>query len=107
MYNELQPIRYIESESEEEVLFAHRGYRMEYKVCDTLQGELWKGEHMQLSDDGVRSTRAVAIKRVSKELTRKKISKVDDHGFTFCLDEDVVKEVCWFVGSLVRMCLSI
>eukprot|EP01084_Bolivina_argentea_P054453 99855_1 len=78
------PLELIEWASiDEEVVFAFNGYKQLHKICDVLQGELYKG--IQLS-----SNKFVAIKKTDKSQYRKNITV--QNNFSFCVTENRVKE---------------
>eukprot|EP01084_Bolivina_argentea_P054452 99852_1 len=78
------PLELIEWASiDEEVVFAFNGYKQLHKICDVLQGELYKG--IQLS-----SNKFVAIKRTDKSQYQKCITI--QNNFSFLITENRIKE---------------
>ena len=72
----------------ERLIFHHRGYTLcsdENKTCETLQGSRHRSEFTSISPDGTQTSKAVSIKKVDRELHRKRITIQD--GMTFVVEE--------------------
>ena len=69
----------------EEDIFTKHGYRVAHKMCDTMQGELFKAEHAEYQHQGC----PVAIKKVDRSLCANRTALED--GFEMCVN-DVIKE---------------
>ena len=90
MTNLLQMI----TQSDEDIMFAQNGYKRLHKLCDTLQGKLYKAEVTKITDgnngsQGIGSH--VCIKKCDKQICDDQIAKKDD-GMTFCVEENILKE---------------
>eukprot|EP01083_Nonionella_stella_P185938 679487_1 len=72
------------SQVELDSAFAINGYKKLNTICDTLQGTLYKAQHIS-------SGEYVAIKKVDKSLSNHQIA-IDEDGTTCCVSEDIVKE---------------
>ena len=76
---------------DEELLFNDNGYIKQYKICNTLQGELFKAEN-------INNGSYVAIKKTDKHLFAEQIANDQDkdnpslQGFKFCVSENIIKE---------------
>merc|ERR1712087_84780 len=80
------------NENAEDLQLASHGYRKIEKVCDALQGELFRAKIVSATTKnralGVGAI--VAIKKIDKELRKQKVATVDD--MTYCVEEDIEKE---------------
>eukprot|EP01084_Bolivina_argentea_P019007 35389_1 len=67
----------------EDILLHNHGYRIMHKICDTMQGDLFKALN-------VNTNRFVAIKKTDKQLFAKRIAIQDR--IHFCVTENIIKE---------------
>ena len=74
---------------DEDALFNQNGYKKLYKLCDTLQGELYKAEIINNKYD--LHKHHVVIKKTDKTLLQQRIT-ISDDGFNFCVSENIIKE---------------
>eukprot|EP01084_Bolivina_argentea_P078440 142328_1 len=72
------------SEIDEDITLADHSYTKVHKLCDTLQGDLWKAQDMKTNE-------YVTIKRTDKQLFQQQIS-IDDDNMQFCVSENIIKE---------------
>jgi len=82
-------------ETNEDITFGMHGYEKVSKICDSLQGDVYKARVVNPKVSGVALGDYVAIKRSSKELLEQKTAienQMDDTQMTFCVAEDIVKE---------------
>eukprot|EP01083_Nonionella_stella_P053781 142134_1 len=68
---------------DEDILFLRNGYQKVNKICDTLQGELYKAIQVDTNQH-------VAIKRTDKRLSKNNIAVEDD--ITFCVSANCIQE---------------
>merc|ERR1719461_2422861 len=76
--------------SEEEWTWENHGYAVAHKICDTLQGELYKCEVIKNTLPSAPCGTFVAIKKTEKTLFDQKVAIKDD--ITYLVDHDIVKE---------------
>jgi len=69
---------------DEELLLNQHGYERCGKLCDTLQGEMFKAQHLE-------SRQYVAVKRTPRKSVEQQ-ECTDEHGFNFCVSENILKE---------------
>ena len=70
----------------EDDIFTKHGYKIVHKMCDTMQGEMFKAKHAEYH----RHSCTVAIKKVDRSLCANRTALED--GFQICVNEDVIKE---------------
>jgi len=82
----------LSEQCDEDILFAQNGYKRVDKICDTLQGELYKAEIFKetRANERIGRGKLVAIKKIDKSLKKENIAQKDD--MMHCVDEDVEKE---------------
>eukprot|EP01083_Nonionella_stella_P249998 863853_1 len=75
----------------EDHLFKNKGYTKIKKICDTLQGELYKSIKLDLLGiNPDHKLNYVAIKKTSKYLHHERIAIED--GTNFCVSDNIIKE---------------
>jgi len=77
------------SETLEDLILAKNGYRLEHKLCNTLQGECFKARIEKYHRTQTRNS-FVAIKKIDRKLSATKT--VEQGGMTFIVEEDIIKE---------------
>ena len=80
------------TQSDEDLMFAENGYKRLYKICDSLQGGIYKAKMIKESI----TEKFVIVKKVCKYLTDEQIArkKCDESNetITFCIEENILKE---------------
>ena len=82
-------------QNDEQLMLAKHGYQTIHKVCDTLQGELFKAKVIKLTMANLKRTAInahVAIKKVCKLLTAEKTAEDKEDGTLLCVEENIMKE---------------
>jgi len=80
------------NDSDDDLLFAKNGYKKLSKICDSLQGQLFRARltTQTATNQMLPVGRHVAIKKIDKALRKDKIAEKDD--MTYCVEEDIKKE---------------
>ena len=86
------------AQMDEESIFYNNGYQKISKICDTLQGAMYKAIKLEKEvlnvnyNNKFQSKQSyVAIKQTNKSLFSEKIA-IEDDDTTFCVSEDIIKE---------------
>jgi len=79
-------------QSDDDLLFAENGYKKLSKICNSLQGQMFRARlTTQTATNKLLCVGDyVAIKKIDKALRKEKIAEKDD--MTYCVEEDIKKE---------------
>lgn len=76
--------------TQQQITFFKHGYKIMNKLCNTLQGELFKAISTKSSTTESSTISCVAIKKTGKHLCGQRIAFEED--ITFIVDENILKE---------------
>ena len=81
----------------DDVILSQRGYTKLRTICETSQGEIMECIKVDKRDidceyETESDIKHVAIKKADKILWKQKVSKEDEYGMSFCIEDDIMKQ---------------